>query len=54
MYGNLVADKLKSDLLPNIKSILGETIQFDVQVVGAIEKTQAGKYRYVVNNLEGR
>jgi phenylacetate-CoA ligase len=46
------ADRLSSEILPKLHSMMGGGIKFKVRIVPVIERTVSGKHRFVINELE--
>jgi phenylacetate-CoA ligase len=45
-------DRLSSEILPKLQSIMGLGIKLKVSIVPIIERTISGKHRFVINELE--
>jgi len=45
-------EKLKLEILPKIKKIMGESINLNIYTVASIQRTSAGKHRFVINELK--
>ncbi len=48
------AELLAGRILPPLREMMGEGLDLSVRVVDAIDLTQAGKHRFVVNDMEPR
>jgi phenylacetate-CoA ligase len=46
------ADRLSSEILPKLQSMMGLEIRLKVHIVPLIERTISGKHRFVINELE--
>jgi len=45
------ADRLASEILPQLQSMMGSGIKLNTRIVPFIERTLAGKHRFVINEL---
>jgi phenylacetate-CoA ligase len=46
--------RLKSGIMPKLRTMMGQEIELNVSAVPFIERTATGKHRFVINELEGK